>query len=118
MRLFSEVKMRSYSVLEKMNNEIPEQNQERSRLAAKFETGWNHLDDRSSQHKAGAQGDKITKVRMVPMPLNDDGTAENVGGSGRKTQQHAEEDWVHYFRRIIADGLSNASLGRAILRAD
>jgi hypothetical protein len=112
------VKMRSDSVLEKMNDEVPEQNQERSCLAAKFETGWNHLDDRSSQHEAGAQGDKITKIRVVPMPLNDDGTAEDVGGGGGKTQQHAEEDWVHYFRRIIADGLSNASLSSAILSSE
>jgi hypothetical protein len=52
------------------------------------------------------------------MPLNDDGTAEDVGGGGGKTQQHAEEDWVHYFRRIIADGLSNASLSSAILSSE
>src|SRR5205807_9767244 len=76
-------------------------------FAAQFQALGNHLHNRSSQHEARSQRNEVAQVGAVPVSLNDNGAAKNVGRACRKTQQCAEEDGVHLVRGRITAGTSN-----------
>ncbi len=75
----SEMKVRSYRVLEEMNDQVAQQHQEGRALATQFEGGWENFDDGGGQHESRAQGDKVLEVGTLPVFLDDDGAAKHVG---------------------------------------
>src|SRR5579864_6525165 len=95
MGLLAEVKMWCDSVFEEMNNQVSEEHQKCSRPSSKFKTLRNHLNNRRGQHESRTQRHEVTQVASFPMPLHDDRSAKNVGGSSRQAKQYAGQDWVH-----------------------
>ena len=108
---FSKVEMRGDRVLEEMDEQVSEQN-EKSRIgAAQLNAGRNHLDQRRRQHETCAERDKISEIRPLPIPLNDDGAAENVRARRGQPQQHTGQDGGHeeegYQERSYGPGASS-----------
>src|SRR5438477_310005 len=85
----------SYGMFKKMGYEVSGKNQKGSIFFPQVETGRNDFKDRGGQHKSGAKGHEVFKVRPVPISLDDDGAAKHVRGSGGGAQQEAEENRVH-----------------------
>ena len=102
MRLFAEVKMRGDGVLEEMNDQVSEQDQQGRGLSAQLETLGNHLDEGRGQHESRAQRDEVAQIAALPMPLNNDRAAENIGGGGRQAQNNAGDDRVHVVSENLA----------------
>ena len=70
-------------VFEEMDDQVPEENQESRTLPAQFQALRHHFHDRCGQHEPRAQGHEVSKVGSLPVLLNNDGSAEDVGGCGR-----------------------------------
>src|SRR5439155_18795909 len=76
--LLAEVKVGGNRVLEKMNDEITREDQQRRASPAKRQTFRNYFNSRRGQHESRAQSDEILEIRTVPVSLDDDGAAEDV----------------------------------------
>src|SRR5579864_1925405 len=98
MGLFAEVEMGRDGVLEKMDDQIAKQNQERCIMSAEFEAGGNNFHQRCRQHESCSQSDEIFQISSLPVPLHDDGAAENIGRGGREAEENCREDWSHGWR--------------------
>src|SRR5579864_5180113 len=81
MRFFTEVEMRRNRVFEEVNDQISQQNQKSCAPSAQLKTFWNHLDQGCGQHESRSQRDKVAQVAPLPMPLDNDRSAEDVCGS-------------------------------------
>src|SRR5258708_39586848 len=93
--LFTEVEMGSDGVFKEVNYEIADEHQQSGILPAQSKALRNNLDDRGGQHETRAQGDEVLQVGTVPMLLDNDRSAENIGRSRSQAQQQTEEDRVH-----------------------
>src|ERR1017187_1740224 len=98
MRLFAEMKMRCYRMLEEVDDQVAEKHQKRRRPAVKLKAFWNHLDQGGGQHEPSAQRDKVTQIAALPMPLHNDRSAENVGGSCGQAEKYAGGNGMHLLR--------------------
>src|ERR1700757_337118 len=95
MGLFAEVEMGGDGVLEKMDDQIAKQNQERCIMSAEFEAGGNNFHQRGRQHESCSQSDEIFQISSLPVPLHDDGAAENIGRGSREAEEDTCQDWIH-----------------------
>src|SRR5258708_38722698 len=95
MSLFTEVKMGSNRVLEKMNDQITKQDEKRRAPAPQFQALRHHLNQGGRQHESRAQCDKVTKIPPFPMALHNDCAAKNIGGGGGQAEQNANENGAH-----------------------
>ena len=93
--LFSEVEMRGDGVLEEMDEQVSEQDEKPGILAAQFNAFRHHFDEGRRQHEARSQSDEVAKVGALPISLDDDGAAEDVGGGRRQAEQHAGQYGGH-----------------------
>jgi len=100
--LLSEMKMRCDCMLEQVNDEISDQNQERSGFPTQLQAGWKYLDDGRCQHESSAQGHKIFEVGTVPVLLDDDRAPKNIGRCRCEAEQNAEENRVHVAAAMIS----------------
>ena len=91
----AEVEVRRNGMFEQMNDEISGQNQEGGALAAKLQAGGEDLHDRRRQHESRAQRHEVLQIRTVPVLLDDDGAAENIGRRRGEAEQDAEENGMH-----------------------
>jgi len=82
MRLFAEMEVRSDSVLEKVNEKISNENQQRRFFAGERDALRNHLQDRRRQHEPGSDGHEVFQVATIPMPLNKNRAAEDIRCGG------------------------------------
>src|SRR5437660_8390314 len=98
MGLFAEVEMGCDGVLEKMDDQIAKQNQERRVVSAEFEAGRNNFHQRGGQHESCPKRDEIFQISSLPVPLHDDGAAENIGRGSREAEDDCREDWSHGWR--------------------
>src|SRR5258708_5866863 len=98
MGLFAEVKVRRDGMLEEVDDQIAQQNQKRGGPSTQLEAFGNHLDESSGQHESRAQRDKVTQITPLPVPLDDDGAAKNIGGGSRQAKQDAGCDGMHLLR--------------------
>ena len=64
-------------------------------LAAKLQAGRENLNDRRRQHESRAQRHEVLQVGAVPVFLDNDGAAENIGRRRGETKQDAEENGMH-----------------------
>src|SRR4029077_10446671 len=92
---FAEVEMGRDGVFEKMDDQIAKQNQERCIMSAEFEADGNNFHQRGRQHESCSQSDEIFQISSLPVPLHDDGAAENIGGGGREAEEDTCQDWIH-----------------------
>src|SRR6267154_3860869 len=95
MSLFTEVKMGSNRVLEKMNDQITKQDEKRRAPAPQFQALRHHLNQGGRQHESRAQRDKVTKIPSFPMALHNDCAAKNVSRSSGEAQKDADENGAH-----------------------
>src|SRR5438270_8156083 len=95
MGLFAEVEMGRDGVLEKMDDQIAKQNQEGCIMSAEFEAGRNNFHQRGRQHESCPQSDEIFQISSLPVPLHDDGAAENIGRGSREAEDDTCQDWIH-----------------------
>src|SRR5437016_4327156 len=95
MGLFAEVEMGRDGVLEKMDDQIAKQNQEGCIMSAEFEAGGNNFHQRGRQHESCSQSDEIFQISSLPVPLHDDGAAENIGRGSREAEDDTCQDWIH-----------------------
>ena len=93
---FAEVEVGRDGVLEEMNDQVAEQDQEGCVTSAEFEARGYNLDQRRGQHESSTQGNEVSEVAPLPVSLDDDGAAENVGAGGGEAEQDAREDRVHF----------------------
>ena len=82
-------------MFEEVNDKVSNQDEEWRALAAQFEAGGKNLHNRGCQHEPSAQGHKVLEIRAVPVFLNNDGAAKNIGRSRGEPKQNAEEDRMH-----------------------
>ena len=92
---FSKVEMRRDGVLEEMDEQVSEQDKKPGIRPTQLNAGGHHFDQRRRQHETGAERDEVAQVGALPVPLNDDGAAENVGARRRQPQQHTGQDGRH-----------------------
>jgi len=93
--LLAEMEVGRDRVFEQVDDEVSSQNQECSTLAAQFQAGGKNLYNCRRQHESCAQGHEVLQVRAVPILLDDDGAAENIGPRRSETEQKAEQDGMH-----------------------
>ena len=74
-----EVEVRGHRMLEEVDDQIAEQDEESGIFSVQLETRRDHLDHRGGQHESCAQRDEVLEVSPLPVPVDDDGAAENVG---------------------------------------
>ena len=94
MRLFPEMEVWGYGVLEEVDEEISAEYEEGCTAPAQFDAGRNHFDDGGGEHESGAQRHEILEVTLFPITLNEDESAKNVGKSGGQAESQAEESDV------------------------
>src|SRR6476661_2588771 len=83
---FAEMEVGSDRVLEQMNQQITSQYEDRSALASKLQARWEDLYNRGRQHESRTQRHEIFQIGTVPVFLDNDGAAENIGGRRSKPQ--------------------------------
>ena len=79
---FAEMEVGRDGVLKEVNDQIAQKNKKSRGASAQFEAFGNHLDQSCCQHESRAQRDKVAEVTPLPMPLHDDGAAEDIGRGG------------------------------------
>src|SRR6185437_9667801 len=89
MRLFAKMKVRSDGVLEKMHEEISGEQQQWRVRAGDANALRQHFQQRSPQHEARAQRNKVAKVAFVPVFLHQNGATEAVSHGCGNAQQNA-----------------------------
>src|SRR5215469_15772339 len=94
-RFFSEVKVRRDRVFEKVNDQVPQQDQKRRVAPTQLETGWHHLDKGCRQHEASAEGHEVPQVAAFPVSLDDDCATEDIRSSSGQTKQDCCGDGRH-----------------------
>src|SRR5450631_1727196 len=95
MRLFAKMKMRCDRMLEEVDDQVAEKHQKRRRPAVKLKAFWNHLDQGGGQHEPRAQRNEVPQVAALPMPLHNNRSAENVGGSCGQAEKYAGGNGMH-----------------------
>src|ERR1041385_2998108 len=95
MRLFAEMEVRRYGVLEKVDEEISNKNQQRRFFAGERDALRNHLQDRRRQHEPGSDGHEVFQIATIPMPLNKNRAAEDISRGGGQTQHETENENIH-----------------------
>src|ERR1700690_2680802 len=94
-RFLAEVEVRRNRMLEQVNQKISGQNEDGGTLALEFQAGGENFYNRGRQHESRTQRDEVLQIRTVPVFLNNNGAAKNVGRRCRETEQNAEENGVH-----------------------
>src|SRR5215813_7181749 len=95
MRLFAEVKVSGESVFKKMDDEVSGEQKERRFGTCEFNAFRQHLQERSADHEARAQRNKIAQIAAFPVFPDDDSTTQAVGQGGSYSEQYACGDWAH-----------------------
>jgi hypothetical protein len=103
MRFFSKVEMWRNCVLEKVNDEVTNQDQQRRALPAQSEALGDDFNHGCRQHEPRAQGHKVLQVRPLPMLPYYERPAKHIGDSRHHPKQQAEQEWVHGERGMIAE---------------
>ncbi len=93
--LLAEMEVRRDRVFEQVNDEISSENQDWSALAAKLQAGRKNLYNRGGQHESRAQRHEVLQIRTVPIFLDNDGAAKNIGRSRGEPKQKTEENGMH-----------------------
>src|SRR5262249_49037948 len=94
-RLFAKMKMRCQRVLEEMDKKVTSKNQQGRSVSGKAQALRQHLQEGSSQHKAGPEGHEVLQIAAVPVPVDDGGTADQVGGSSGQAKQNTGKNRAH-----------------------
>jgi hypothetical protein len=87
---FAEMKMRSYGVFEEMDQQVSAEDDEPRTGATKLDTGGNHFHDGGGEHESGTERHKVLEVALLPIALDWDKPAEEVGESGGEAESQAE----------------------------
>src|SRR5215472_10396688 len=90
-RLFAKVKMRRQRVLEKMNDEVSDQDEQIRDSPGHGHGLWKNLQNRRGQHESSAEREEIFQILPRPLPAQDEESAKYVGCRGRETKQQREE---------------------------
>src|SRR5436853_7705141 len=95
MGFLAEVEMRRHGVFEEVRDQIPGEYEKRGVFFQQLKARGNDFEHGCGQHETGTQRHKILQIRTVPVLLNNDGAAENVGSSSRRAKQKTQKYRVH-----------------------
>src|ERR1019366_1912609 len=94
-RFFSKVEMRSDGVLKEMYEQVSAEDEKSGVRATQMNALRHHFNQRRRQHEACAERDEVAEVGALPISLDDDGAAKDVGARRGQPQQHAGQDGRH-----------------------
>ena len=95
MSFLAKVEVRRNRMFEQVNQKISGENQDRGAFAAELQAGRENLYNRGRQHESRTQRHEVLEIRAVPILLDNDGAAKNIGRRCRETEQNAEENGMH-----------------------
>src|SRR3954454_1618965 len=97
-RFLPKVKMGRDGVLEKMHDEVSDQDQQCCPASTQFQALWHHFYYRGCQHETGTQGDKVFQVAALPVALHDDSSAKAIGARRREPKQQPGSDGMQVWK--------------------
>ena len=90
-RFLAEVEVRRDGVFEEVNEKIAAEDEEGGTASAQREAGGNHFGDGGGEHESGAERHEVLEIALLPVALNENEPAENVGESGGEAEGEAEQ---------------------------
>src|SRR5439155_16137124 len=100
MSFLAEVEVWRNGMLEEVRHQISGKNKDGSIFFTQVKAGGDNFEHGGGQHESGAKSDEIFEIRPVPVLLNNDGAAEDIGCGRCRAKQQTEKDWVHGCRMI------------------